>query len=257
MNGRRVRVRRERPTAVAWALALAVTMLAVYVLTLTAALPDPAAQTAAAPRVARALTLPPLNGWCVTLGGYPTPAAARMAAAGCAGSGAAGIVHRWEDGWHVLGALYVSEKQARRVAKRLRESAAVDAGILPLSADEVRLRVTAPEDTIEAMAEAAALLKAQAERLQDLAGQLDRGTLQPEAARSLCALSATEADSLTARLAVRSDGLCADLAQALARLSGHLSDIAQGKPADLSAMLRRAALDDFLQLLTLQEAAGR
>ena len=257
MNGRRVRVRRERPTAVAWALALAVTMLAVYVLTLTAALPDPATQTAAAPRVSRPLTLPPLRGWCVTLGSYPTPAAARMAAAGYAGSGAAGIVRRSEAGWQVLGALYDSENQARRVADHLREAEAIEAGILPLSADEVRLRITAPEDQIEAIAEAAALLKTQAEQLHDLAAQLDRATLQPEAARSLCALSATEAEALCARLAEPKEDLCADLAKALIRLSGHLNDIAQSKPPDLPGTLRRAALDDFLQLLTLQETAGR
>lgn len=256
MNGTRVRVRRERPTALAWALALAVTMLAVYVLTLTAALPEPARQTAAAPRVARALELPPLEGWCVTLGGFPTPDEARMAAAGYAGSGAAALVYRSEQGWQVLGAQYDTQKQAERVAARLRDSEGIDAGVLRLSAEGLRLRITAPEDRVEAIAEAAALLKAQAGQLQALAAQLDRGELQPEAARTLCALAATEAGHLSARLSPGDDPLCAALSEALDRLSLHLDEIARSREP-LPGMLRRAGLDDLLQLMTLYESAGR
>ena len=264
MNRTQVRVRRDRPTALAWAVALAVTMLAVYVLTLNASLPDAAKSASAAPRVTREVTLEALSGWCVSLGAWPTRDRARVECAACAERGAAGYLYKADGQWHVLGALYGSGREAERTAQRLRDKAGIDAAILPLSAGQVKLRVTAPQAQVDLIVDAAALLRTQVDRLSDAARQLDRGTLQPEAARTLCALAATEAGALRERLAAipgaAVNALCAALIDALSSLSTHLETISgsvQASSPALSSLLHAACIDDFLRLKALQESAGR
>ena len=263
MNGTRVRVRRERPTALAWSIALAVTMLAVYMLTLSASLPDAVESASASPRVTREVTFEPLEGWCVSMGTWPTEDQARIEAAGYAASGAAGCPWEADGQWHLLGTLADSQKQAERMAKKLRDDG-IEAEALCLSAEKVKLRVTAPEAQIERITEAIAMLNSQSEQLSDAARQLDRGTLQPEAARTLCALAATETGTLAERLAVfpgaGDNALCVGLMDALVRLSGHLGEIAdsaQTAAPALSGMLRMAGIDSFLHLKALQESIGR
>ena len=71
-----------------------------------------------------------------------------------------------------------------------------------LEAKGLTLRVTAPAAQIEAVAGSDALLRSQVGQLGEVADQLDRGQITPDAARALCALAATEAskqaDSLAA-----------------------------------------------------------
>ena len=259
MKETRVWVRRERPTALAWSIALAVTMLAVYTLTWTAARPR-AAQVSAAPRVTREVALEELEGWCVTLGAFEDAARARVEAAGCAGRGAAGCVVEAEGAWHVLGAMYDSEREARRMADRLREKDGLQAEVLPLRAEALRLRVTAPEPQIEQIEAADALLAEQTVRLADMALQLDRGQLQPDAARTLCALTATEAQAAAEKLSLfpgaADDPLCAGLTRRLTALAAQLNAVAQTRqtaPAALSGMIRLAGIDDFIGLAELRK----
>lgn len=264
MNGARVRVRRDRPSAVAWSVALATTMLAVYVLTLNASLPDAVERVSAAPRVTREIELEPLEGWCVSLGRFSTAEQARIEAAGYAASGAAGCAWQVDGAWHVLGTMVATEKEAERAARRLREENDIEADALRLSAEGVKLRITAPELQIELIKAAAAALREQAAQLSDMARQLDRGELQPEATRTLCALAATETGELGKRLAAipgaDENALCASLIDALARLSVGLQEIAgsgrSSAPA-LSGMLRMAGIDSFLNLKAAQDVLRR
>ena len=259
MNGRRVKVRRERPTALAWSIALATTMLAVYALTLTPA--KPATEQAAANRVTREVTLEALEGWCVTLGAWPTEAQARIEAADFVSQGAAGVVLEMEGAWHVLGALYDSEKAADSMARRLRGEGVPEAGRLRLYADRVRLRITAPESRIGLIESADVFLRARCRQLHQLAGQLDRGEAEAGAVRALCALDSQEAGELSERLKACSgagdNALCADLAEALERLAEQLEALAEDDPmpaATASGLLRRVGIEAFLALRTVQTA---
>ena len=178
----RVRVRRERPTAVALAIALCVTMLVVYVLTLDLKGPDVVESMAAAPRVTREIDFEPLEGWCVVMAICESPQQARLMASAWVGRGAAGYVAELEDGWAVVGAVYDGEKEARRVAKRLNDDEGIPAEATRLSAEGVRLRITAPQAQIEAVAGADALLREQTRQLGEAALQLDRGDMSADAA---------------------------------------------------------------------------
>ena len=261
MNGTRVRVRRERPTVLAWSIALAVTMLAVYVLTLNASLPDSAESASATPRVTREIALEALEGWCVSLGSWPTEFQARIEAADYAARGAAGRVFQGGGVWQVLGAIFDSEAAARREAQRLRDEAGLEAAdVLPLSAGRVKLRVTATNSEIDWIQRAADALRNQSWQLSDMAMALDRGTIQWEAARALCALAATEAEELETGLSgiagARDNALCASLIGAFSRLSRHLQEIAQspqGTGPALSGLLRRVGADCFFSLKEIQE----
>lgn len=260
MKETRVWVRRERPTALVWSIALAVTMLAVYVLTWTAASPE-MASVVAAPRMTREVELEGMEGWCVTLGAFPDAGRARMEAAGCTARGAAGEIYEADGAWQVLGAMYGTEAQARRVAKKIADGGDLEAGVLPLKAKAVRLRVTAPEAQIELIEAADALLRDQAGQLGTLATRLEKGQAQPEAVKTLCALTATEAGALAEKLNVfpgaSENGLCAALTERLEALSEQLDGISQTgqtAAAALAGMLRLSAIDDFMGLVAMREA---
>ena len=260
MKETRVMVRRERPSALAWSIALAVTMLAVYVLTWTAAQPG-VARVSAAPRVTREIELEALKGWCVTLGAFPDAGRARMEAAGCASRGAAGGVYKSDGTWRVLGAMYATEAQARRVAKKLGNGNGISADVLEMEAPEVALRITAPQPQIELIEAADEFLREQVGQLSGFAGQLEKGQLQPDVMRTLCALSATEAAAMAEKLNVfpgaSKDALCGALMKRLNALSGQLKAIAgTGQTAipALAGMLRLSAIDDFMGMVEMRNA---
>lgn len=260
MRETRVRVRREAPTALAWSVALAVTMLAVYAVTWTAARPVTAEYASASPRVTREVTFEGIERWCVTLGTWKDAGQARVEAAGCAARGAAGFVHESDGAWQVLGAMYDTEAQARRVARKLKDEDGLDADALPMTANEVKLRITAPEAQIELIEAADALLCDQIAQLNTLAAQLDREQIQPEAVKTLCALAATEASATAEKLNVfpgaADNALCSALTGRLKALSAQLTAIAQTQqtaPAALSGMLRLSAIDAFMGLAGVRE----
>lgn len=258
MELRRVRVRRERPSAVAWAVALCVTMLAVYVVTLNAGGPDVVESVAAAPRVTRELEFEALRGWCVCMARCDTDQAARLAASAYGSRGAGGYVAQLDGAWLALGAAYESEKDAARIAARLKNEAGVAAETLRLEAPRVTLRVTAPQAQIDAIADADARLRRQTWRLGELALQLDRGELRPDAARALFAVSSQEAAGAAQTLAdipgARDNALCAGLIERLEMLSGMLRTLSDSKAqgATLSGMVRCAQLENFVGQWRLQ-----
>lgn len=249
-------VRRERPTALAVAIALAVTMLVVYVLTLDAIGPDVVESVSAAPRVTREIEFAELEAYCVSLGRYDSADQARAEAAGFTGKGAAGRVYEVDGRWHVLGAMYDAKKQAARVAEGIETA---DAGVVELSAKAVRMRITAPDRQIDLIASSDGLLRDTAWQLANIAQQLDRGEIQPEAALTLCALSASEADKLGEKLAfipgAEENALCAALIGGLDSLSGQLEDIrasGQTDRAALAGLIRLAGMEAFINLRDIQ-----
>ena len=253
LNMARVQVRRDRPTALAVAVALCVTRLVVYVLTLNLKGPDVVESMAAAPRVTRQIEFAPLTGWCVAMARCETEQEARLQASAWVGRGAAGYVTRWEDSWAVLGAVYASEKDARRIARRLSEEEGLTADALCVKTEGLTLRITAPGAQIDAIAAADALLRGQAEQLGSVALQLDRDEIGPDAARALCALAATEAgDAAKALGAIPGAGdnaLCAGLYERLLSLSQMqqaVADSVRASGASLSGMLRSAQVECFV-----------
>ena len=264
MSMTRVRVRRERPTTLALAVALCVTMLVVYVLTLDAKGPDVVESMASAPRVTREIGFEPLEAWCVSMARCGAQSEARLQASAWVGRGAAGCAALLEGEWHVLGALYASRREAERIAKRLSEDEGIPTEVLPLEAKGVTLRITAPEAQIQAVSGADALLRGQTKRLGEAALQLDRGELGADAARTLCAVAATEAaDAASALAAIPGAGenpLCAGLIGRLRTLSEMQDTVAGSARADastLSGMLRCAQIENYLGQWELQRGMER
>ena len=264
LNMTRVRVRRERPTALAVAVALCVTMLVVYVLTLDAKGPDVVQSMAAAPRVTREITLEPLSGWCVSMARCNSQQEARLQASAWVGRGAAGCVRELDGEWRVLGALYDSRKEAERISKRLTDDEGIPAEAVPLEAKGIKLRVTAPQAQIEAVAGADALLRTQTRQLGSVALQLDKGEINADAARALCALAATEARETAGALAAipgaGENVLCAGLMERLtelAQMQDTVAESALGDATALSGMLRCAQIESFLGQWALLKAAEK
>lgn len=257
----RVRVRRDRPGAAAWAVALAATMLAVYLLTLPVREKSDSLFVSAP--VTREMALGRLELWCVSLGRCGTAEEARILASGLSERGAAGVAADLDGAWQALGAAYGTQADAQRVAARLRDEAGLDAAALRVGAEPATLRVTAPEAQLDDVSAADALLREQIAALGTLASQLDKGEASAEAARTLCAVAASQARE-RARLLRRwpqadSDALCAPLAAQLEALSGHLDAAvnAGSRPiAALSGLLRAAQLEAFIGLVEWQSGYG-
>lgn len=261
MSMTRVRVRRERPTALALAVALCVTMLVVYVLTLDVKGADVVESMATAPRVTKEIAFDGLTGWGVSMATCESPQAARLQASAWVSRGAAGCVFQLDGQWRVLGALYESRKEAERVSKRLAEDEGIPAEVVPLEAKGMTLRVTAPQAQIDALSGADALLRQQIRQLGQVALQLDRGEINPEAARALCALAVTEAekqaDLLAAIPGAGENALCAALIERLRELAQMQDTAAKADRADsaaLSGLLRGAQIEGFLGMLEMMSA---
>ena len=259
-----MRVRRERPTALAWAVALCVTMLAVYALTLNAGRPDVVESMAPAPRVTREIEFAALKGWCVCMARCDSEQEARLAASAYSSRGAGGYVARLDGAWMALGAAYESEKDAVRIAGRLSADAGIVAEAICLKAEGVTLRITAPQAQIDAIAEADALLRRQTQRLGEIALQLDRGELQPDAARALFAVAAQEVaqagQALSSIPGAAENDLCAGLIarlDALGDMLGTLTASTGAKGASLSGMVRCAQIQNFVgQWEMMKELVG-
>ena len=259
----RVRVRRERPTAVAMAVALCVTMLVVYVLTLNAGGPDVVESMAAAPRVTREIEFEALEGWCVAMARCGTREEARLQASAYVGRGAAGYVAELDGDWLVLGAAYDSRREAERIAKRLSDDEGIPAEAVGLEARALKLRITAPEAQIEAVAGADALLRGQTAQLGQLALRLDRNELRPDAVRTLCGVAASEAadaqKALSAIPGASENDLCARLLRRLSALSDMLQALADTPDAagpTLSGMLRCAQIENLVGQWEMQSEIG-
>ena len=253
MNMARVRVRRERPSALAWSVALCVTMLVVYVLTLNASKPDVVQSMAAAPRVTKEIEFEALTGWCVSMASCLSDQEARLAASVYGSRGAGAYVANLEGAWRVLGAVYESERDAQRIARRLSSEEGLAAEAIRLEAPSVKLRITAPQAQIDAIAAADALLREQTRQLGQVALQLDRGEIRPDGARTLCGLAAQDAAEAGRTLSgipgAADNALCAGLIGRLDTLSEMQSALAAStgeKGATFSGMLRCAQIENFL-----------
>ena len=257
MKVKAVRVRRDRPTPAAWALALMLTMLAVYLLTLGLSLPR-AEQVSASPRETRTVTFDRLRAYCISMGAYGSPEAARIEAAGYAARGAAGCVVESAGKWQALGAMYEREKDAQRAAKRLREKGERGAEVVRLEAGKATLRITASRAELERIEGINALLREQVAALDQLARQLEGGEAQPGTVRTLCAAASTEVSEAGKALAAfpgtGKSGVCKGLCDAAAMLAQRLAAVAasgQG-PLGMAGMLRLTAMETFLDLRKLQ-----
>lgn len=259
---KRVRVRRDRPSALTWALAMAVTMLAVYLVTLGATGEETAQEAASGTRITREIELQGLSAYFADLGVYADAWQARVAAAEYAGRGAAAVVYDDADGFHVLGAGYARESDAVRIVRRLSAQEDIQASVLALSGRGWSLRITAPEEDVEAVVDADRELRAQLNQIGTLALQVDRGEVSIASARTLAKVAASELRSARKRLE-RSSGadqsVCVHLIQLLLRVENQLAAKAQKglSTAELSGRLRCCHVDGTIGLIELLNALGK
>lgn len=252
----RIRIRRERPSALSWAIALAVTMLAVYLITLStpAERPQPVEDKQTG-TITEEITFDAYSVHFADLGCFEEGAQARLLAAALAERGAAGCLYTDTQGVHVLGAGYKNESDAKRIAAQLGEQERLTADVLFLSAEEVKLRVTAPEATVRAIADGHRILREQLAQAASLAAQLDRGELTGTAARMLASVSESEVRAALERLQ-KADGaaehpVCVGLMDLLGCLAGNFDLAAHetdSAPA-LSGRLRFCHADGSVRLI--------
>ena len=126
--------------------------------------------------------------------------------------------------------------------ERLTDDEGIPAEAVPLEAKGIKLRVTAPQAQIEAVAGADALLRTQTRQLGSVALQLDKGEINADAARALCALAATEARETAGALAAipgaGETALCAGLMERLTELAQMQDTVAESALADAESQLR-------------------
>ena len=186
------------------------------------------------------------------LGCHADALLARTAAAQLAARGAAGVTYRDAEGIHVLGAAYRLEADAARIARQLSQREQLSAAVLELSAEPVSLRITAPEQDVQAIVDADSILRTQLKQIASMALQVDRGELSAESARTLAAVACSELDAARNQLeqipGAAEDTVCAGLLFQLERLSGGLEAVSHGaeRGATLSGRLRSCHVDGLL-----------
>lgn len=248
----RVRVRRDRPSALSWSIALAVTMLAVYLVTLSTPAERKVEDASTGVRVTREIDFQAVTIHFADLGCFADESQARIAAAGYTDRGAAGVVYSAADGFHVLGAGYALEADAKRIADRLGQQEGIETSVLTLTAPALSLRVTAPEEDVEAIAEADRVLRTQLNQLNTLALQVDRGEVAAISAKTLARVAASEVRSAKKKLEKISGSaqqpVCAAMISILVSLEENLSNVG-GEGAALSGSLRCCHADCALDLI--------
>ena len=263
MRMTRVKVRRARPSALTWALALAVTMLVVYLLTLGAS-PERQRQNqrSAEPgvQVTEEIAFAPLEVYCLQFASCASAEEARVEAARFVERGAAGYVHPANGKYLVLGAGYAYAADAERVTERLQEAEQLAGEVYALAAPQVRLRVTAGENQIASVVAADALMRTEVDQLGEMAFQIDRGELRPDAARTLIAVQASQARELLADLKAIPGGnsIFAGLTEQVERFAAALdvlahesaaSDLALSGKIKYNYLSARLGYIDFLRRL--------
>lgn len=233
----KVRVRRDRPSGITRAFALAVTMLFVYLATL--AVPEKEAQPVGA-RITRAIQLEPVSAAFVSLGAYPDALNARVAAAGFMQRGAAGFVRMHEGKYHVLGAAYQDLVSAKLQADALSAREKLTAAAFAIGEDGAKIRVTAPEFTVDAIANAESTLRTQLGQLGAIADRLDRNQITAPQARTLAAVARSELHRAeTALESAAENALCQMLRANLIAVESSLKSIQSLETAaEISGRLR-------------------
>lgn len=251
-----MKVRRERPTIVAGAMALAITMGMVYLATIGVRQP---VDRAARERVTQEITLSGVEVWLVELGEFEDETSARIAAARLTELGAAGVVLTEDSCVRVLGAAYESEADAARIAERLRDQDDLSSAVLARSVPAVTMRITAPQEDIDAIVGADTALRAALRQAGTLALQIDRGEIGARSARLLAAVSRSELSSALKCLknveGAQENAICSAFLSELQRLSDDLGETAQGNAdgAALSGRLRACHVRGILGLINLMQ----
>lgn len=253
-----MKVRRERPTIVAWTMALAITMGMVYLATIGVGIQKPI-DRAARERVTQEITLSGVDVWLVELGEFEDETSARIAAARLTELGAAGVVLAEDSCARVLGAAYESEADAARIAERLHDQDDLSAAVLARSVPAVTMRITAPQEDIDAIVGADTALRAALRQAGTLALQIDRGEIGARSARLLAAVSRSELSSALKCLknveGAQENTICSVLLSELQRLSDDLGEIAQcnSDGAALSGRLRACQVRGILGLVCFMQ----
>jgi len=234
-------------------------MLAVYLVTLSAPAKKKAEDASAGIRVTQEVCFDSMTIHFADLGCFADEAQARIAAAGFVNRGAAGVIHSDADGHHVLGAGYSLESDAKRIAGRLEQQESIETNVLTLTAPPLSLRVTAPEEDVNAIVEADRVLRTQLNQLSTLALQVDRGEIFAASARTLAKVAAAEVRTARKKLekiaGSADQPVCAAMIAMLASLEDNLSDV-DGEGAVLSGRLRCCHADCALKLIGFLNTPG-
>lgn len=247
----RVRVRRDRPSAITWAFAIAVAMLFVYLATLAVPARVREDEPASA-RVTREIVLEPREAAFVSLGAYSDALNARVAAADFSLRGAAAYVYARSGSWHVLGAAYADLASARLQAEALSAREGLSASAFSLHAGGVTLRVTAPERTVNAIANADSALRTHLNQLGATADRLDRSEISASQARTLASVARSElAAAQKALKDAQENALCRALSEQLTDMIDELDAIRTADSAALSGRMRLCRVQGEISLIAI------
>ena len=251
----KVRVRRDRPNGITWAFALAVTMLFVYLATL--AIPEKDAEPVGA-QITRAIQLEPVSAAFVSLGAYPDALNARVAAAEFMQRGAAGFVLMHEGKYHVLGAAYQDLASAKFQADALSTREKLPAAAFTIGEDGAKIRVTAPEFAVNAIADAESTLRIQLGQLGAIADRLDRNQITAPQARTLAAVAHSELHRAeTALESTAGNALCQTLCANLIAIEFSLQSIQSLETAaEISGRLRFSQIQGLLGEIELLKSVN-
>ncbi len=250
---RRVRVARSRPSGLTVALVYLATALLLFLLTLHSAEPPSPDDSRAAFEASVTRDVFLSGGECalVHLGVFESETDARICCSRYQRAGAAGFLYAHNGAYYAVGNAYSSAEAAAN-AEALVRARGIDAGVIPLPADGVTLRLTATESGIVALENAYNAILTLEDTLFQISERIDSEALSASAARTFAAIAAHDfglhASALSLAAGDNSDE-CVNALTDLCEISLALTEkLSMG---DLSEMYLSAAVKDaHVRILT-------
>ncbi|MBR3929238.1 MAG: hypothetical protein IKJ65_09575 [Clostridia bacterium] len=247
---KRIRIRRKRASFPAFVLAFLVFSI-VFFLSTAGVKKEKAVHKTASPvrQATKEIALEDLEFYLVALTDGDRIENTRISSARYMLRGAAGYLFEKDGKWYSIGNVYFSREEAERMTAHLLDNG-IEASVLPIAQKGATLRVTAEEETLDALSFCLSAFSAFEKSLADYSLRLDAGELSEREARVLLSvlgydLSGGKAEAKRA-IAASGDNAVYDIFRAYLHLLDDLSSLTKNEGGEmmLSARIKYVLIDN-------------
>lgn len=258
---KKVRIRRERASFPALVISFLVFSVVFFLSTVSVKEEKAVNQTPSKGEIlSREFALQDMELYLISLFEDKDPASARLFSARHMQRGAAGYLFEADERWHSIGNMYFSKEEAEKMKAHLLESG-MEASIITILQKGVLLRVTADEETLDALAFCISSLSEFEKGLMDLSQRLDAGTLSEREARVLLPVMKYDLSKYenAAKMNLSGENAAKDLFEMYLTNLETASSLTKSAGGEmmLSARIKHAAIESaYKRMLLLKKLAG-
>lgn len=256
---KRVKIRRERASFPAAVVAFLVFSCVFYALAAGGGKEKAVSErTQSIPSATRIIELSGIKRYLIALYAGESADEARLASARHMAGGAAGYLFQTDGKWHSFGKMYDSSFEADQMAEHIKKGG-LNADVVALSSQGVSLRVTAPEETLDALSFCVSAFSEFEENLDNYASRLDAGKLSEKEARVLLSVLCYDLSEKKVQaekaLSVSGDNAASEIFIMYLDLLETTSALTKNEGGEmmLSARIKYAAIDNAIRRINLMK----